>query len=111
MNHPLLYKYKFQESAFNITIFIFYFIMITSALGFSKYIPTYLTNMDYYFRIYICLFLIWRFNPLRSSYEFTNLDRKIAFSAGVFILTTTVLNKYLILTKNLLINNIKLLEK
>jgi hypothetical protein len=51
--------------------------------------------MDYYVKIYVCLFLIWRFNPLRSNIQFTELDRKIAFSAGVFILTTTALNQYL----------------
>ena len=38
---------------------------------------------------------MWRFNPLRTHYEFTDLDRKIAFSAGMFILTTTALNQYL----------------
>jgi hypothetical protein len=38
---------------------------------------------------------MWRFNPLRTHYEFTDLDRKIAFSAGAFILTTTALNQYL----------------
>jgi hypothetical protein len=38
--------------------------------------------------------LIWRFNPLRSNYEFTDLDREIAFTAGVFILSTTSLQKY-----------------
>jgi hypothetical protein len=40
--------------------------------------------------------LIWRFNPFRTYYEFTDLDRKIAFSSGLFILTTTTLNKYLL---------------
>jgi hypothetical protein len=39
---------------------------------------------------------MWRFNPLRTHYEFTDLDRKIAFSAGAFILTTTALNQYLV---------------
>jgi hypothetical protein len=52
--------------------------------------------MDYYVRIYICLFLIWRFNPFRGSVTFTDLDRKIAFSAGLFIITTTALNQYLV---------------
>ena len=69
--------------------------MIISALGLSQAAPKYLYDLDYYVRIYICLFLIWRFNPFRSHYEFTDLDRKIAFSAGMFILTTTVLNEYL----------------
>ena len=56
--------------------------------------------ISYYVRIYICLFLIWRFNPLREHYEFTDLDRKIAFSAGLFILSTTALNKYIESVKN-----------
>ena len=47
---------------------------------------------------------MWRFNPLRSEYEFTDLDRKIAFSAGAFILTTTALNQYLIQLKEIVKN-------
>ena len=44
--------------------------------------------------IYICLFLIWRFNPLRSKFHFTSLDAKISFNAGLFILASTALNQY-----------------
>ena len=92
--------HKYQENLFNIVIYISYILIILSSLGFSQLAPKYLQTLDYYVRIYICLFLIWRFNPFRTYYEFTDLDRKIAFSAGVFILTTTVLNKYLILIKD-----------
>lgn len=87
--------HKWQERIFNVFIYTSYFLIIISALGLSQSAPKYLQSLDYYVRIYICLFLIWRFNPLRTHYEFTNLDRKIAFSAGVFILTTTALNQYL----------------
>jgi hypothetical protein len=87
--------HKYQERSFNIFIYITYALIIVSALGLSESAPKYLKILDYYVRIYICIFLIWRFNPLRSSYQFTDLDRKIAFSAGVFILTTTALNTYL----------------
>jgi hypothetical protein len=87
--------YKYQERMFNLFIYISYFLIVVSALGLSESAPKYLANLDYYIRVYICLFLMWRFNPLRSHYEFTDLDRKIAFSAGAFILTTTALNQYL----------------
>jgi len=87
--------HNWQERLFDIFIYLSYFLIILSALGLSESAPKYLKSLDYYVRVYICLFLIWRFNPLRSHYEFTNLDRKIAFSAGVFILTTTALNQYL----------------
>ena len=84
-----------QSKFFNIFIYITYALLFISALGISQTAPKYLDTMDYYIRIYICLFLMWRFNPLREKYEFTELDRKIAFSAGLFILTTTALNQYL----------------
>lgn len=87
--------HKYQERLYDSIIYVSYLLIIISALGLSESAPKYLTDLDYYIRVYICLFLIWRFNPLRINYEFTDLDRKIAFSAGVFILTTTALNQYL----------------
>ena len=87
--------HKFQERVFDFFILISYILIIISAFGLSQSAPKYLQTLDYYVRIYICLFLIWRFNPFRTYYEFTDLDRKIAFSAGAFILTTTALNQYL----------------
>jgi hypothetical protein len=87
--------HKLQEILFNIFIFVTYFLIIVSSFGISDSAQKYLKLLDYYVRIYVCLFLIWRFNPFRSYYEFTNLDRKIAFSAGLLILTTTALNQYL----------------
>lgn len=80
-----------QLKLFNLFIITSYILIILSFLGLYDYAPNILSNIDYYVRIYICLFLIWRFNPLRSYIEFNELDRKIAFSAGLFILTTTFL--------------------
>ena len=90
----------FQEKLVNIIIVISYLLIIASFLGLSKTAPQYLNSIEYYFRIYICLFLIWRFNPFRQITTFTNLDRKIVFSAGLFILTTSALNQYLLYAKN-----------
>lgn len=87
--------HKIQEHFFNVFIFISYTVIILSALGLSLRAPLYLDELEYYIRIYICIFLIWRFNPFRKI-KFTDLDRKIAFSAGLFILTTTAIDKYLI---------------
>ncbi len=88
--------HKFQEKFFNLFIVVSWILITVSLLGLSKLAPSFLEEIDYYVSIYICLFLIWRFNPFRTNYEFTDLDRKIAFSAGLFILTTTILNKYLV---------------
>ena len=94
------FLHTIQDKFFNLFIIISWILIIVSALGFSQSAPKFLEDLDYYIRIYICLFLMWRFNPFRSHYEFTNLDRKIAFSAGLFMLTTTALNKYLIDTQS-----------
>ena len=86
--------HNIQNTFFDIFLYISYILIFISAIGFSEKAPKYLAIIDYYLKIYICIFLIWRFNPLRSNIEFTDLDRKIAFSAGLFILTTTILNNY-----------------
>jgi len=83
-----------QHNLFTIFIIISYVLIVAVYLGLSSSAGSYLHIIDYYMRIYICLFLIWRFNPFQKV-EFTELDRKIVFSAGVFILTTTALNQYI----------------
>jgi hypothetical protein len=69
-----------------------YFII---ALGLSSKAPEYLSTLDYFLKIYVSLFLIYRFNPFRKI-KFTELDRKVAFSAGFFVLATTTVNQILI---------------
>lgn len=95
-----------QSRFFEMFIYLSYGLLFISTLGLSQTAPKYLDTMDYYIRIYICLFLMWRFNPLREKPEFTELDRKIAFSAGVFILTTTALNQYLEQFKEIVKNTV-----
>jgi hypothetical protein len=98
--------HNFQDIGFDFILNISYFLLFISYIGISESAPKYLDSLDYYIRVYTCLFLIWRFNPLRSKYEFTDLDRKIAFSAGVFVLTTTALNTYFVNFKELVKNAI-----
>ena len=86
---------SFQEKAFDTSIKITYFLIILTALGISTAAPRYLDDLDYYVKIYVSLFLVWRFNPFRNITHFTKLDKKIAFSCGLFILTTTFLTSFL----------------
>ena len=87
--------YNIQNSVFNITIVISYILYFVVALGLSASTPQYLETMHYWVKLYISLFLIYRFNPFHSI-SFTELDRKVAFSAGVFLLSTTIFNQILI---------------
>ena len=85
--------FNLQHDLFTVFIIVSYVLIVAMYLGLSSSAGSYLQIIDYYMKIYICLFLIWRFNPFRTV-VFTELDRKIVFSAGLFILTTTALNQY-----------------
>jgi hypothetical protein len=89
--------YFVHDKFFTGFLFISYILIFASFFGLSNSAPEYLATLDYYIRVYTCLFLIWRFNPFRKLDKFTELDRKITFSAGLFILTTTALNNYVVM--------------
>lgn len=84
----------FQINVFNIIIYLTWILYIAILFGISSKAPQYLDDLQYYVKIYVSLFLIYRFNPFRRV-KFTGLDAKVAFSAGVFLLTTTAINSIL----------------
>ena len=86
--------YKFQSKMFTIIIYLTWILYIVIALGLSASAPQYLDDLQYYVKIYICLFLIYRFNPF-TYVKFTQLDSRIAFSAGLFLLATTAIGSFL----------------
>ena len=86
--------YDVQNRAFDIFIFTSWVLYFAILFGVSINAPSYLDNVDYYAKIYVSLFLLYRFNAFRKV-TFTELDRKIAFSAGVFLFATTALNQVL----------------
>ena len=87
--------YKYQNYLFDRYVNISYLLIIISFIGLSSYSTKYLNELNYYIKIYVSLFLLWRFRPFREKSEFTDLDRKIAFTAGLLIITTTFLNNYI----------------
>lgn len=106
------YFYKFQDIFFTIFIIISYVVIILSTLGILQSYPNFFIKFDFYMKIYICLFLIIRFNPLQvwifnKKITFTELDRKISFTAGLIILTTTVIKEYILKFKNKIQNEMQ----
>jgi hypothetical protein len=86
--------YEFQDNAFNYVTIFTYILYIVIAFGVSTSAPTYLDDLLFYTKMYVSLFLIYRFNPIRRV-KFTPLDAKIAFNAGIFLLFTTAINSVL----------------
>ena len=86
--------HNFQYNVFTVIIYITWILYIIIALGLSARAPQYLDELQSYVKIYVSLFLLWRFNPFRHV-QFTRLDSKIAFSAGLLLLATTFINTFL----------------
>lgn len=86
--------HKFQNQAYSLAMTITWILYIAIALGISASAPQYLYYLHSFIKIYISLFLILRFNPLRKV-KFTELDGKIAFSAGLFLLGSTAIDSFL----------------
>ena len=86
--------YNFQNSLINWITYTTYFLYIVIALGLSTSAPQYLDTLTNWTKLYVSSFLIIRFNPF-NRVKMTPLDAKIAFNAGVFLLVSTALGKYL----------------
>lgn len=82
-----------EETFFNFIILFSYFVLFSSYFGLSLVAPHYLNLFETYMKLYICVSLLIRFNPLRKK-SLTSLDKKIGFSAGILLLSTTILNSY-----------------
>jgi len=83
--------YTFQNNFYTIVVYITWLLYFAIALGISVNAPEYLNTLQSFMKIYISLFLIYRFNPFRRV-KFTELDAKITFSAGIFLLGTTAID-------------------
>ena len=91
----------FQMYVFDAIVILTYFLYVLVIVGVGKNAPEYVDDVNYYVKLYISLFLIWRFNTFRSSssVQFNELDKKIAFNAGIFLFMSSLLggslNQYL----------------
>ena len=86
---------KIQHNVLDFVTYITYFLYISVAFGISATAPKYLDDLLFYTKMYVSLFLIYRFNPFRRI-KFTSLDAKIGYNAGIFLLATTIINSVLV---------------
>jgi hypothetical protein len=86
--------YETNNFIFDVGIIILWILIFASIVNiYGERTKAILSIVTYYIRIYVCIFLIIRFNPFYSfftkkQFVFTELDRKIAYSSGIAILTT-----------------------
>ena len=89
-----MFELKNQEKIFIFTIALSYILYFIVILGISTQAPVYLNYLEMFVKVYVSLFLIIRFNPF-SNLNFTHLDRRIAFSAGLFLFSTSIISEIL----------------
>jgi len=64
-------------------------------IGFFPNAKKYIEDIDFYLKIYISLYIIYRFNRFRKV-VFSELDRMVIFTSGIFLFATTIIHKLLI---------------
>lgn len=92
-----MFSLKLQEQIFNINQIFIYGLLIISIFNIAHInTSVYLFYLLQIVQIYVCLFLLWRFNPFiktkHTSLPITNFEKKIAFNAGFILLTSNIIN-------------------
>jgi hypothetical protein len=92
-----------HEKIFYIGVIMSYLLYGIVFAGLYSKAPRYLYLLKMAIKIYVSLFLIIRFNPYVKT-TFTEFDRKIAYTSGIFLILTTTLT-------DLIINYIQRVDK
>jgi hypothetical protein len=68
-------------------------VYIAVAIGVLDKKPVIIKSLDFWIKVYMGLYLIWRFNPFFPG-TFTDFDRRIVFAAGTFLFSITIVDYY-----------------
>mgnify|MGYP001298095993 CR=1 FL=1 len=83
---------KIYQNIFQYGLNASYVLYFLAILGAGSMAPEYLSTLRGFLKIYIGLLLVGLYNPLTyKERNFTEQDRKLVFSAGVFLLLSTTL--------------------
>ena len=83
--------HNFQDKLVDFIQIITIILYIIISFGLSTIAPEYLSYLQQFLKIYVSLFLIYRFNDFRTI-KLTELDRKIGFNAGVLLIGSDIIN-------------------
>jgi hypothetical protein len=86
---------------------ITYLTYIFLFLGISYILPSYIRLISNFMHVVICLFLIYKFNPMRTNQQLTEYDNYFIFFAAVFILMSMGLTEFSLAFFNTLRNLLK----
>lgn len=99
IKNTLSYFYDLSTSEWHHKLFIYglytsYFLFFIALTGIISLSPAYLTSLEKWIKYYVCFIILIRFNPFIAEKHLknnTDFDRRVAFSAGLFLLLSTSL--------------------
>ena len=83
--------HKFQDKLVDLIEIVIIILYIIISFGLSTIAPQYLSYLRQFLKIYVSLFLIYRFNNFRTI-KLTELDRKIGFNAGILLIGSDIID-------------------
>jgi hypothetical protein len=85
--------YNFELKFLTYFSFITKFTVVLFLVGIFQNKPYILIQFNFVVKVLLALFLIYRFNSYRKhKIEFTELDRKVCYSAGIYIILISFLD-------------------
>jgi hypothetical protein len=79
--------YNFEVKFLTFFSFITKLSVVLFIVGFFQSKPTYIVQFNFVVKVILALFLIYRFNNYRKNkIVFTELDRRVCYSAGIYII-------------------------
>lgn len=85
------YGKRWHENLFLYLLYFSWILYVIVLLGVTTKAPDYLSTLQNFLKIYIALFLIIKFNIYNTHEQMSKFDKRVAFSAGVFLLLTTTI--------------------
>ena len=83
-------RITWHEKLYLYAIYLSYILFAIAYTGIIVLSPEYLQTLNSFIKYYVSLFLIIRFNPItNATLAFRDFDRRIVFSAGMFLFLTT----------------------
>jgi hypothetical protein len=89
------FLHSMQNILFDIALIIWFVLLVLTYFHLVESAPYYLDMVNTVIKIYISLFLLWRFNDFRNV-EVTSLDKKIIFNGALYLFFSTVLVKIIV---------------
>ncbi len=86
------------EKFYNYITYLWYILFFIAFFQLSKYAPEYLDELVIIIKTFICVFLLYRFNPY-SKKEFTDFDKRIVFDSALYLLFSSLFVEFYLIFK------------